>query len=96
MNWHTGFPFSVANQTQQIVGTLNSHRFPDYFALNLHVERRFRFHGYEFALRVGSNNITNSRNPVVVNNNIDSQHFLTFSSFQKRAFTGRIRFLGRK
>jgi hypothetical protein len=95
LDWHTGFPFSVVNQTQQIVGTLNSHRFPDYFALNLHVERRFRFHGYEFAVRVGSNNITNSRNPVVVNNNIDSLHFLTFSSFQKRAFTGRIRFLGR-
>jgi hypothetical protein len=96
MDWHTGFPFSVVNQAQQIVGTLNSHRFPDYFALNLHVERRFRFHGYEFALRVGSNNITNSKNPVVVNNNIDSPQFLTFSSFQKRAFTGRIRFLGRK
>jgi hypothetical protein len=96
LDWRTGFPFSVVNQQQQIVGQPNSHRFPDYFTLNLHVERRFRFHGYEFALRVGSNNITNSKNPVVVNNNIDSPQFLTFSSFQKRAFTGRIRFLGRK
>jgi len=74
----------------------NSRRFPDYFSLNVHVERRFRLHGYEFAFRVGSNNITGRRNPVVVNNNIDSHEFLTFSSFQKRAFTGRIRFLGRK
>lgn len=96
MDWHSGFPFNVVNQQQQIVGQLNSHRFPDYFSLNLHVERRFRLHGYEFALRVGSNNITGSRNPVVVNNNIDSPEFLMFSSFQKRAFTGRIRFLGRK
>jgi hypothetical protein len=96
LDWRTGFPFNVANQQQQIVGPPNSHRYPDYFALNLHVERRFRFHGYEFALRVGSNNITNSKNPVVVNNNVDSPQFLTFSTFQKRAFTGRIRFLGRK
>jgi len=96
LDWHTGFPFSVANQQQQVVGPPNSHRFPDYFSLNVHVERRFRFHGYEFAFRVGSNNITGSKNPVVVNNNIDSPEFLTFSSFQKRAFTGRIRFLGRK
>jgi len=96
MDWRSGFPFNVVNQQQQIVGKLNSHRFPDYFSLNLHVERRFRLHGYEFALRVGSNNITGSRNPAVVNNNIDSPQFLMFSTFQKRAFTGRIRFLGRK
>ena len=96
IDWHSGFPFNVVNQQQQIVGALDSHRFPNYFALNLHVERRFRLHGYEFALRVGSNNITGARNPVVVNNNIDSPQFLMFSSFQRRAFTGRIRFLGRK
>jgi len=96
LDWHTGFPFSVINQQQQIVDGPNSRRFPDYFSLNVHVERRFRLHGYEFAFRVGSNNITGRRNPVVVNNNIDSHEFLTFSSFQKRAFTGRIRFLGRK
>ena len=96
LDWHTGFPFSVVNQQQQIAGAPDSHRFPDYFALNVHVERRFRFHGYEFALRVGSNNITGRKDPTVVNNNIDSPQFLTFSSFQKRAFTGRIRFLGRR
>ncbi|HTC95167.1 MAG TPA: carboxypeptidase regulatory-like domain-containing protein [Terriglobales bacterium] len=96
MDWHSGFPFSVINQAQQIVGGPDSRRFPNYFSLNLHVERRFRFRGYEFAFRVGSNNITGSKNAAVVNNNIDSPQFLTLSSFQKRAFTGRIRFLGRK
>ena len=48
------------------------------------------------ALRAGFNDVTNRHNPTVVNNNIESPLFLTFSGAQHRAFTGRIRFLGRK
>jgi len=96
VEWRNGFPFSVVNQGQQLVGPPNSRRFPDYFTLNMHLERRFGFRGRQWALRAGFNNITGRANPTVVNNNIDAPDFLKFSGRQARAFTGRIRLLGRK
>jgi len=92
----TGFPFSVNNELQQLVGAPGSHRFPTYFALNLHLEKRFHLFGYYWALRGGYDNITNHQNPYVVNTDVNSPQFLTFSSYDRRAFTSRIRFLGRK
>jgi hypothetical protein len=96
IEWRSGFPFSVVTQNQEVLGEANSRRFPPYFSLNLHLERRFRFANYEWAFRAGFNNITDHPNPSVVNNNIDSPGFLSFSGLQDRAFVGRIRFLGRK
>ncbi len=96
VDWRTGYPFNVVNQNQELVGSPGSRRFPDYFSLDLFLERRFRLFHYEFALRGGFDDITDRRNPTVVVNNIDSPQFLTFEGIQGRAFTGRIRFLGRK
>jgi hypothetical protein len=96
LDWRDGFPFSQVNQEQELVGTPNSLRFPAYFSLNLHLERHFRSFGFQWALRVGFNNVTNRPNPTVVNNNVDSPQYLTFAGFQHRAFTARIRILGRK
>ena len=96
LDWRSGFPFNVVDQEQQLVGAPGSRRFPTYFTLNTHVERRFSLFHYYLALRAGFNDVTNRHNPTVVNNNIDSPQFLTFSGTQHRAFTGRIRFLGRK
>jgi hypothetical protein len=96
LDWRTGFPFSAVNNNQQLVGVPNSYRFPDFFTLDLHVEHRFKFSGYEWALRLGFNNITGHKNPAVVNNDIQSSEFQTFSVFQKRALTARIRLLGKK
>ncbi|HKE55588.1 MAG TPA: TonB-dependent receptor [Pyrinomonadaceae bacterium] len=96
LDWRTGFPFSVVNEQQRLVGELNSQRFPSYFTLNTHIERRFTLFGYYLALRAGFNNVTNRQNPTVVNNNVDSAQFGTFGGTQHRVLTGRIRFLGRK
>lgn len=96
LDWRDGFPFSVVNQDQQLVGPPGSRRFPTYFSLNLHVERRFQLLGYQWALRAGFNDITNRHNPTAVNNNLDSPHFLTLSGLDGRALTARIRLLGRK
>jgi hypothetical protein len=95
LEWHSGFPFTSVNEMQQLIGAPNSRRFPDYFSANLHVERRLRFGGREWALRAGFNNLTGHHNPMSVNNNIDSPDFGTFSGGQGRVFTGRIRLLGR-
>jgi len=96
LEWRSGFPFNVLNENQEVVGEANSERFPNYFSINLHLERRFRFANYEWAFRAGFNNLTDHPNPSAVNNNIDSPEFLSFTGLQDRAFLGRIRFLGKK
>lgn len=96
VEWHSGMPWSEVNRFQQLIGSPNSLRFPDYFSLNLHLERRFHLWRWEWALRAGFNNLTGHENPTVVTNNIDAADFGRFSGSQGRVFTGRIRFLGRK
>ena len=91
-----GFPFNVFNDQQLLYGLPGTYRFPTYFTLNLHLEKRFHAFGYYWALRGGFDNITDRSNPLVVNNDVNSPQFLTFSAYYRRAFTSRIRFLGKK
>jgi outer membrane receptor for ferrienterochelin and colicin len=93
--WRNGFPFSIVREDGHILGGLNSSRFPSYFELNLHLERRFRFRGQLWALRGGFNNITNRRNPNVVNNVLGAPNFLAFYGGTSRALNFRIRWLGK-
>ena len=46
----------------------NSPRYPDYFNINLHLERQFRALHYLWAWRFGYNNLTGNLNPNVVDN----------------------------
>ena len=96
MEVRTGFPFPVINQQQQLVLPPGAFRFPTYITVNPHVEKRFHAMGFYWALRGGFDNITNRQNPFTVNNILGSPQFLEFSNFDRRAFTARIRFLGRK
>ena len=95
-DWRTGYPYNVINLEQELIGLPGQVRFPDFASLNLHVEKRFHLFGFEWALRAGFNNITNRQDPFIVDNNIDSPTFGAFGGFEHRAFTGRIRFLGRR
>jgi len=93
----TGFPFNELTDQQQLIGAADSHRFPEYFSLNLQLEKRFHFLGYYLALRGGFDNITGRCNPYVVSSVLDATHPApTFSACEGRAFTSRIRLLGRK
>lgn len=93
----TGFPFNEFTDQEQLIGKPGAQRFPEYFSLNVQLEKRFHFLGYYLALRGGFDNITGRCNPYVVNSVIDSSHPQpTFSACQGRAFTSRIRLLGRK
>jgi len=94
--YRTGFPFSAVNLQQQLVGTPNSLRFPAYASLNLAIERKFAFRGYLWAVRVESVDILGRQNPDTVINNVDAPTFGTFAGGQDRAFTLRLRFVGRK
>lgn len=94
--YHTGFPFSSVDEFGRLAGAPNSRRFPAYYDLNLHLERRFHVMQYLWAWRVGVNNVTNSLNSNLVNNNINSPQFLAFGRGQARAVAVRLRFLGKK
>ncbi len=92
----SGFPFNVTTDQGQLGKPPGTYRFPTYFSLNLFVEKRFHIFGRYWALRGGFENITDHANPAVVNADIDSTQFRTFSNFEGRAFTTRIRLLGKK
>lgn len=93
----TGFPFNLLTDQQQLIGPPGAQRYPDYLSLNLQLEKRFHLFGYYLALRGGFDNINGRCNPYVVDNIIDSSHPApTFTACQGRAFTSRIRLLGRK
>ncbi|MFB3827735.1 MAG: carboxypeptidase regulatory-like domain-containing protein [Bryobacteraceae bacterium] len=94
--YRTGFPFSTVSEEGFMVGPPNSRRMPSYFNINLHFERKFRALHYLWAWRFGFNNLTNNGNPNVVNNNADSPYFLTYGRGQQRAFSVRLRLLGKK
>lgn len=96
LDWHDGFPFSVVNQSQELVGPPGRLRFPEYFSLNLALEKEVTLFGFRWEVRGGFDDITNRHNPYAVDNNIDSPTYLTFGSDENRALTGQIRLLGRK
>ncbi|HXA52040.1 MAG TPA: TonB-dependent receptor [Candidatus Acidoferrum sp.] len=96
VEYRTGFPFNVVDEEGFLVGRPSDRRYPDYFNVNLHFERRFRFMHYLWAWRFGYNNITGNLNANVVNNVLGSPKFLTYGRGQARAFSVRLRLLGRK
>jgi len=96
LDWRDGFPFSVVNQDQELVGQPDRMRFPAYFSLNMALEKRVSLFGFRWQLRAGLDDITDRRNPYAVDNNIDSSTFLTFGSSGGRSLTGQLRLLGRK
>jgi hypothetical protein len=91
----TGFPFSVVDENGQILGGADSQRFPSYFELDAHIERRFTFLGYRVAVRAGVNNLTGHPNPAGVNNMVGAPQYLQFLGFEGRHLVVRVRFFGR-
>lgn len=94
--YRTGYPFTAVNLLQQLAGAPNSLRFPNYFNLNIGLERKFTLRGYLWAARVEAVDVFDRQNPDTVVNNVDAPNFKAFSGGQSRAFTLRIRFVGRK
>jgi hypothetical protein len=71
-------------------------RFPDYLSISPGIELRFHLFKHYLGLRGVLENATNHKNPLVVNNVIDSSQYRRFSQFQGRALTARIRLIGTK
>lgn len=96
LDWRDGFPFSVVDQNQELVGPPDRLRFPAFFSLNVALEKRVSLFGFRWEVRGGIDDITGRQNPYSVDNNIDSPTFLTYGSIGGRAFTGQVRLLGKK
>ncbi len=96
MEYHTGFPFDVVDEQSDLVGAPGSLRLPGYFDINLHFERKFHLLHYLWAWRCGYNNLTNHLNPNTVNNVMGTPAYLAYGGGQVRAFSVRLRLLGRK
>ena len=79
-----------------MIGAAGSQRFPDYLNFSPGLELRFHFRGAYYGLRGVLENATGSANPLIVNNVVDSPEYRTFSEFQGRGFTARIRLIGTK
>ena len=95
-DYRTGYPYSNINQQQFLVGVPNGQRFPNFASLTIGVEKKFTFKDRVFAVRLAVINILDRQNPDVVVNNVDAPNFGMFEGGQGRAFTARLRFVGRK
>ena len=93
---HTGVPFTAVNAADQVVGAAGAYRFPEYDNFSPGIEWKFHFRGQYWGLRGVMENGTDAGNPAVVNSDISSPEFGTFSEFEGRAFTARIRLIGTK
>jgi len=93
MEARTGLPYSVVNGMGQVVGGVNSQRFPFYFDLNVHPEFKFKLFGVRWAVRGGFNNITGHGNPTVAQT-IPGEAVRFYGS-DKRHFVFRVRWLGK-
>lgn len=91
--WNTGFPFDSINANQQIVGPAGSRRFPSLLSFSPGLEWRFHFRGRYFGIRGLLENATGASDPYIVNNNVDSPQYLSFSEPLGRSFTTRIRLI---
>ncbi len=96
IDYHSGYPYSAVNQQQFLVGAANALRFPTFASLSIGLEKKFTFRDRIFAVRLSAINVLDRENADVVYNNVDAPNYGTFTGGQGRAFTARLRFVGRK
>ncbi len=88
---HTGFPWSKVDEFQNYVGTPNSNRFPTFFSFDFKVWKMFPLPrwlpwggGFKLRWGIGVRNLTDTRDPRDVYNNITSPNFAHFVGYQHR------------
>jgi hypothetical protein len=96
LDWRTGFPYTPIDANRQAAGAAGSQRFPDFIDFSPGLEWKFHFRGQYWGLRGVIENAADRANPAIVNNVVDSPQYGTFSEFQGRALTARIRLIGTK
>jgi len=93
---HTGFPYSVVNQTRDFVGPRNEQRFRGFDSFDVQVLKGFNlpFRGKERRIKVGLGvfNVFNHFNPRDVQNDLNSSRFGEFFNGPPRTFRGKFIF----
>jgi hypothetical protein len=92
---HTGFPYSLVNETREFVGPRNDHRFRGFNSFDLQAFRQFRLPlTKERKVKVGLGvfNLFNHANPRDVQNDLDSPRFGEFFNSPNRTFRGKLVF----
>ena len=94
VEYRTGFPYTVVNDQQQVLGSRNeAGRFPDLFTFDLGVTREVRVAGQQLRVGVQFFNLTDHFNPRDVQNNVDSPLFRTFANNADRQVRAKVVFL---
>ena len=79
-----------------MAGAAGSRRFPDYVDFSPGLEWKFHLRGAYFGLRGVMENATGAANATVVNNDVDSPQYGTFTEPFGRALTARLRIINSK
>jgi outer membrane receptor protein involved in Fe transport len=88
---HTGFPYSLVNQSREFVGPRNERRFPRFISTDIQISRRIPLPIKERHAVIGFAvfNVFNRSNPRDVQNDIDSYRFNEFFNGVSRTFRGK-------
>jgi hypothetical protein len=88
---HTGFPYSLVNQSREFVGPRNERRFPRFISTDFQISRRIPLPIKERHAVIGFAvfNVFNRSNPRDVQNDIDSYRFNEFFNGVSRTFRGK-------
>jgi hypothetical protein len=93
MDVHTGFPYSIEDETREYIGPRDSMRFPRFYSFDLQVTRPVKLHFPHERLkaRIGFSvfNLFNHFNPRDVQNDVDSDRFGALFNGVGRTFRGK-------
>jgi hypothetical protein len=92
MDWRSGFPYSVVNESLDFVGSRNANRFEDTMRVELGAERRVHVGRFRPWIGLRVNNPFNTFSPSDVQNNLASPAFGTFYNSEYRRWRLIIRF----
>lgn len=92
LDWRSGLPYSVVNDTLDFVGARNHRRFPTYVRVDAGLEHRFTFGKYRPWIGVRVDNALNAFLPSEVQANLTSPAFGTFYNSEYRQARIQLRF----
>ena len=92
----SGFPFTMVDDLNRIVGAYNQRKMPMHFVTNASIEKEIPIpfgNGKRMAFRIGVTNLFNRFNPRFVDTNVNSPYRMQFSDSSRRHFSARVRIL---
>ncbi len=92
----SGFPYTLLDDLNHVVGGYNANHMPAYFVTNASIEKELPIplgKGKRMAFRVGVTNLFNRFNPRFVETNVNSPYREALSDSSSRHFSARVRIL---